>query len=492
VYIDDGIFGAESFAEAVLMQAIVIGIYESLGFRLNRKTYLLPTQSPAFLGAVAHCAAATPTWHIPAPKMERYRESAQSLLSGALDVPVRKLAKTIGQLVSMAIAVPITKVLSSELYDALYHKPVRSWKSSSAHLSTEALSELRFFVEHVEALNAAGFPIWFSEAVADLEQLAPHFVLRVDSSKQGAGWQLCPAHRWRAPVPLRSAAFHMAQPPDVPFPPSDLPATEQSESRHVPYVPSESELSQAMRELLGVAHAVRDVATVPGVRGRRFRVVVDAMATVYIWRNGGGRSRPMCRILRFLIVQCLRAGIQLVDFAHCSGKHFESDGTDALSRPPAPANTTADRDSWRLTADTFAHILDWAGLVPDIDLFASRHDTQLPRYFAKDYDAGRTGTPDAFANDWGGLTAYAFPPQCLITSTIRHAQRCNCTLVIVVPYFPAAFWWLTVVDASSTYLHLPRSDSLVQRLIIRANSVAWEPVRRPFCELAVFLLRPRS
>jgi len=38
-------------------------------------------------------------------------------------------------------------------------------------------------------------------------------------------------------------------------------------------------------------------------------------------------------------------------------------------------------------------------------LFASRHDTQLHRYFAKDYDAGRTGTPDAFANDWTGLTA---------------------------------------------------------------------------------------
>jgi hypothetical protein len=388
--------------------------------------------------------------------------------------------------------VPVTKVLSNELYQTLYHKPIQSWKASSARLSADALSELRFFVEHVEALNATGFPIWFSDAVADLEQLAPHFVLRVDSSKQGAGWQLCPAHRWRAPVPTRSATFDMAQPPDVPSPPTDLPATELSESRHVPFVPSESELSQAMREMLGVALAVRDVASIPGVRGRRFRVVVDAMATVYVWKHGGGHSRPMCRILRFLVVQCLHAGIQLVDFAHCSGKHFESDGTDALSRPPAPANTTADRDSWRLTADTFAQIVAWAGVVPNIDLFASRHDAQLPRYFAKDYDAGRVGAPDAFANDWAGLVAYAFPPQSLITSTVRYAQSCNCTLLIVVPYFPAAFWWLTLVKASARYMHLPRSDRIVQRLITRANSVAWEPVRRPFCELAVFLLLPRS
>ena len=68
----------------------------------------------------------------------------------------------------------------------------------------------------------------------------------------------------------------------------------------VRFIPSESPMHQAARELYGLAMAFRAASSDPSLRGRRFRVRVDAMVTVWHFRNSGGRSSLLNKIYRFL------------------------------------------------------------------------------------------------------------------------------------------------------------------------------------------------
>ena len=196
----------------------------------------------------------------------------------------------------------------------------------------------------VDSLNHAGWPIWRDQALIDVGQLAPQYVLSVDSSYQAVGFQV-----HRVPTSLETTG--------------NTAVTGTSEVRGtIRWWEHESAQWQAYRELLGIGLAARDLLGVPAMRGARVRLRVDAAATRFYWYNGGGRSTPMNRILRFVVEQLLRTGIQVVECVWVSGDTFVADGTDALGRPELPAeNTVADRDQWRMSAITFGMVQQWAG-----------------------------------------------------------------------------------------------------------------------------------
>jgi hypothetical protein len=487
-FLDDNLWAATSFAEAVLMQIEVLTLYESLGFRFNRKSHMLPTRQIEYLGALAHTAAAVPTWHMPDRKIQRYKAEAQGLADGTAEKPVRKVAKVIGQMISIAIAVPLVRVLSHELYAVLYSNRELDWQNSKVALSAEARAELDFYFKYVSGLNDTGFPIWASEAVTDLKQLAPHYTVAVDASFVGVGWQVNPAHVWPAPMPARSPLFDDGPPPVLSDPPLDG-AGSTSYEAHIPFHPKESQMPQAMREMLGLALCVRSLASMPCMRGRRVRAYVDASATMFCYRNGGGRSKAMCRILRFLHMQLLCAGIVLVDVVWTPGEQMVLNGTDALSRPRP--NTIRDRGEWRMQHMVYQAICQWAGFVPFHDLFASRVNSKCDAYFSSGADAGRTGEPNAFANSWRGLDAWAFPPQHLITLTVRFAILCKCRILLVVPTFRMQLWWNEVERAAQDVWHLGRRPDLFERLCAVDGRSVWQPVARPFAEFSVFYIDAR-
>ena len=67
----------------------------------------------------------------------------------------------------------------------------------------------------------------------------------------------------------------------------------------VRFTPSESQMHQAARELYGLAMAFRAASSDPSLRGRRSRVRVDAMVTVWCFRYSGGRSSLLNRNISF-------------------------------------------------------------------------------------------------------------------------------------------------------------------------------------------------
>jgi hypothetical protein len=83
---------------------------------------------------------------------------------------------------------------------------------------------------------------------------------------------------------------------------------------------------------------------------------------------------------------------------------------------------------------------------PHIDLFASKHNHQLPKYFSWEQDPLSMGR-NALSQDWSGLLAYAFPPIALIPRLLlKLSQTANCHILLVAPHWPRQAWFSRLLD----------------------------------------------
>ncbi|XP_032904474.1 uncharacterized protein LOC116990664 [Amblyraja radiata] len=94
---------------------------------------------------------------------------------------------------------------------------------------------------------------------------------------------------------------------------------------------------------------------------------------------------------------------------------------------------------WMLNPRIFLNVIAWYGL-PDIDLFASRLNHQLPKYVSWEPDPGAVAV-DAFSLHWGGMFFYAFPPFCLISRCLIKIEQDSASGILVVPDWPTQPWF---------------------------------------------------
>ena len=257
----------------------------------------------------------------------------------------------------------------------------------------------------------------------------------------------------------------------------------------VRWLPDESAMPQCHRELYALGMAIREMAASPEYRGRRFRVRVDAISTVYYWHNNGGRSQQLTRLLRFVLAQCRAAGVQIVDVVHVSGVRFVEEGVDRLSRPRAmPLNTTADRDHWRLSSAWFELLQAWAAEAVTMDLMAERDNARCPQFFALHLSKDAVGVPDAFANEWPEGLLYCFPPMHLVPSVLRHVAQSSARVLLVVPDWPSQPWWPLLLRLSRRSRLLRRLPDLYERRAEVDGIWKYVAVPRPFFETRVVIV----
>lgn len=77
---------------------------------------------------------------------------------------------------------------------------------------------------------------------------------------------------------------------------------------------------------------------------------------------------------------------------------------------------------------------------PEIDLFASRLNTQCPKYVSYRPDPLAFAI-DAFTLQWSDLCFYAFPPFSLIAHVLSKIQREKATGICVLPDWPTQGWY---------------------------------------------------
>lgn len=145
------------------------------------------------------------------------------------------------------------------------------------------------------------------------------------------------------------------------------------------------------------------------------------------------------------------------------------------------ANVEADLESrqnqtmteWMLNTSLFSQSLKTLQFAPDIDLFASRLNKQLPNYVAYRPDPDSIAI-DAFTMNWAKLKFYAFPPFSVIAAVLKKIQEDKATGICVLPNWPTQAWFPkamkmtvqepVVLEASKTLLHLPSQPTALHPL----------------------------
>ena len=139
---------------------------------------------------------------------------------------------------------------------------------------------------------------------------------------------------------------------------------------------------------------------------------------------------------------------------------------------PGVLNIRADRESrvmldlhdWKLDPLVFAKLNRlWGAL--EVDLFASRLSTQLPRFYSWRSDP-QADAVDAFSQDWSSVKGYTFPPFALIGRCLKKTLDQQVSfLVLVAPVWQAQPWYPLLLEMCvAPPVLLPQYPGLVTRL----------------------------
>ena len=158
---------------------------------------------------------------------------------------------------------------------------------------------------------------------------------------------------------------------------------------------------------------------------------------------------------------------------------------------PGRDNTIADQKSrkfndnleWMLAPNVFEQICSIFG-TPDIDLFATRLNTQLKRYISWHPDPGAESC-DAFSVDWQQYYVYAFPPFSLILRCLRKLELDSGEGIMIVPNWPTQPWFpLLLAMLVEEPLYLPNDQKLLQHPVFNEKHPLHNHISLLACRLS--------
>ena len=188
------------------------------------------------------------------------------------------------------------------------------------------------------------------------------------------------------------------------------------------------------------------------VRRRLVQLRTDNTATVAYIRHQGGPLRTLSVLAEALWKWLLRRGCW-IQVSHLAG--ILNVAADAASR------WLDDRSEWRLSRQAFQQVQDRFG-PHSIDLFASRRNTMLPRFFSRYLDPS-AAAHDAFRQDWAvERNAYAHPPYILIPRILEKVRRDKATITLVAPLWAAQSWMVDLIELSVQLPQILVAKTLVE------------------------------
>ena len=120
-----------------------------------------------------------------------------------------------------------------------------------------------------------------------------------------------------------------------------------------------------------------------------------------------------------------------------------------------------DRQEWRLSDEAFNEVEQAFG-PHTIDLFASRRNTQLPRFFSRWLDPDSAAT-DALKRPWlCEGNAYAHPPIAIIPQVIAKLKAEGSEITLVAPVWASQAWISDLLQLSVALPRLLLSETLVE------------------------------
>ena len=172
------------------------------------------------------------------------------------------------------------------------------------------------------------------------------------------------------------------------------------------------------------------------MRPRHIQVLMDNTTAVsYINKRGGTHSPTLASLALEIWNFCISRRIWI------TARHV-----------PGVTNIEADfasrhfnnRTEWTVDKMVFQRITK-RFYTPEVDLFASRINHQLPRYVAR-YPDPRSIATDAFLQHWGQWTVFIHAPIMFLPRVLQKIQQDQATGLVIAPTWPGQPWFPTLLE----------------------------------------------
>ena len=400
IYVDDSLLYGDTFEECLDNVLVTLKCLQDLGFVIHsKKSVLYPTQILEFLGFIINTRSMTLT--LTDKKKTKIMNKAKQLLQGS--VSIRMVASFVGNLTSSFEGVPNGRLYYRHIElcktDAL-RKSKFDFEAKCA-LSVEARKELSWWIENI------------SGAYAHIKSIPPiDYTIHTDASNLGWGASdgvLKSNGRW----------------------------DEQEQDMHINCL-----------ELIAIKFALKSFLPLYP-EAKHIRIMSDNTSAIsYINKQGGSHNMVLNDIAVEIWQLCIEYGTY-ISAAHIPGKH--NIVADIASRE------FHDSAEWMLSRDTFRMITDRFGM-PDIDMFASRLNCQLPIYASWKPDPNSTYI-DAMQVTWANKFIYLFPPFSMLWPVITKMEEDKVEkAILVVPKWTTQSWFPRIMRKVIQHLEVSSRD----------------------------------
>ena len=377
-YIDDCIFIASTVAELCNNVTYALQLFDSLGLTINvQKSVLTPTQEIEFLGIVLNSVSMTAT--LPVRRRERIKQQGKFLLREG--ITLRDLAIFIGLAVASTPAVPLAPLKYKYLEIIRNKELARSHGNYdvSVFLDDHAKDLIKWWIHHIDSQSNS------------LLTSPPFLELYTDASLTG----------WGAAFGNSKTGGHWAE----------------QEISHINYL----ELKAILMGLQSLCDHCVDV---------HIRLRSDNTTAVACINRCGSTKPKLNDITEKIFAWAQSRGI-ILSSEYVSSIH----------------NVVADKESrvknldteWMLAPHIFRKLCE-VFYTPDMDLFATRINTQVAAYVSWKPDPSATYI-NAFSVNWENGKLYAFPPFSIIGKVLRKLQEDKATLLTILPLWSTQAWF---------------------------------------------------
>lgn len=380
-YLDDSFLEGDTFESCKSNALDTLDILENLGFCPNyAKSVITPTQMLEHLGFVLN--SKDMTVGITQRNYQKLHAIANTVLS-VNSTPIRQVARLVGIMVSSFPGVE---------YGRLYYRQLEIEKSIALK------SSCWNFESHMTLSDKAKSDIlwWLENALFDKRKINHGVILkeiRTDASNLGWG------------------AFC------------------EGVSTGGRWSPAESKLHINALELLAVSLGLK--ALFDKDMNCHIKVLSDNTTTVAYLRNMGGSHSDNCNNITRTIWEWCKCRSIWITPAHIPGaKNIEADLASRVFN---------DQTEWKLDHSILSNVFDLFGK-PNIDLFASRLNHQLPLYVSWIPDPNAMSV-DAFTLEWTNDYYYSFPPFSLVARVLQKIEKDQAEMLLICPHWTTQSWF---------------------------------------------------
>jgi len=417
LYIDDGRFLAKDLTTSNAYREVVYEVLTKAGWQISYKKSDKVNEASRikeYLGFVIDSEKMEV--RINEDKLQKYERMLEHALS-CEKMDIKQLAKVQGKIIAL---IPshgfLARVSSKSGYNLIEsHTSCSGWKGSVL-IPEGVKKEWRFFLENVRVGN--GSPIR-----SDLNDVKVSAILDDPITRQKS----LPNYRgWSETIMVSDASNFKV----VSYNLLDSKRMVLS----VPFTSEEKVLSSGLRELCAVNKTLDIWIQDRAMENKHIFWCTDSTNVVAFLNKGSGREHVQKVVFEIAKkAQKLRLVLTPLHLLR----------TDQRIQVADEESKVADTDDWSVDVLSFKDLDKQFSF--DIDVFASKSNRRLERFYSKTWEEGCAGV-DAFAQDWSSGMLWLAPPVSFLIKVAKRIRRCTCQGVIIIPKWPTALFYCYFFD----------------------------------------------